>query len=100
METLWSSPHLAMKQLDQLGCHKALLKVCHHVFLCFTINGVLVLAFLFLILCEVSVQMFAHVHIQAKNINGLPSECFQILIFWVVVFSLAYWKLELCHREK
>jgi len=39
-------------------------------FLCFTTNGVLVLAFLFLILCEVTIYMFVHFHVQAENSNG------------------------------
>jgi len=42
-------------------------------FLCFTTNSVLVL---FLILCEVSVHMFVHVCVQAKNSNGTTVRMF------------------------
>ena len=60
-------PHLAVKWLDQL-CHRtALLKLS---FLCFTTNSVLVLAFLYFILCEVSVHMFVHICVQVKKSNG------------------------------
>ena len=55
-------------------------------FLCFTTNGVLVLAFLFLILCGVSIHMFIHICVQAINIKGTTvGERFQILIFCVVI---------------
>jgi len=36
-------------------------------FLCFTTNGVLLLAFLSLILYEVSVDVFVHIRVQAKS---------------------------------
>ena len=61
---------MAVKRLDRLRSRTALLKVCQHSFLCFTTNGVLVLAFLFLILCEISIHVFVHIHVQAKNSNG------------------------------
>ena len=41
-------------------------------FLCFTTNGVLILAFLFLVLCGASVHVFVHVRVQAKIVMGLP----------------------------
>ena len=67
----WKCPRgllgLAVKRLDWLHGRTALLKVCHcFSFLCFTTNSVLVL---FLVLCEVSVQVFVHVCIQAKKSN-------------------------------
>ena len=39
-------------------------------------NGVLVLAFLFLVLCEVSINVFVHVRVQAKNSNGTTVRTF------------------------
>ena len=62
-------PHLAVKQLDQLCSRTALLKVVTMSFLCFTTTGVLVMALSF-ILCEVSVHVFVHIHVQAKNSSG------------------------------
>jgi len=61
------SPHLAVKWLDRLRSPIALLKVCHHFLpLLHTTKGVLVLGFLFLVLCGVSI----HIRVQAKNSNG------------------------------
>ena len=42
-------------------------------FLCFTTNSVLVL---FLVLCEVSIHVFVHVCVQAKNSNGTTVRTF------------------------
>ena len=67
-------PRLAVKWLDQL-CHcTALLKLS---FLCFT--SVLVLAFLYFILCEVSVHMFVHICVQVKKSNGGMFSKFNLL---------------------
>ena len=76
VETLWRSPCLAVKWLVHLCCHTALLKVVTVSFLCFTTNCVLVLAYLFLVLCEVFVRMFVQVHIQDKNSNGTTVKTF------------------------
>ena len=43
-------------------------------FLFFTTNGVLVLAFLFLILCEVPVHVFVHLCVQAIDCNKTTME--------------------------
>ena len=59
----WGSPYVAVKQLDQLHLHIALLKVCHHILLLFHYKWHLVLAFLFHIVYEVSV------HMQFQNSN-------------------------------
>ena len=42
-------------------------------FLCFTTNSVLVL---FLVLCEVSVHVYAHIRVQAKSSNGTTVRTF------------------------
>jgi len=51
-------------------------------FLCFTTNSVLVL---FLVLCEVSVQVFVHLRVQAKNSNGTTLRTFSNFNLCVVV---------------
>jgi len=48
-------------------------------FLCFTTDCVLVLAYLFLILCEVFVRMFVQVCVQDKNSNGTTMRTFSNL---------------------
>jgi len=60
---------MAVKQLDQLCNRTALLKVVTMSFLCFTTTGVLVIALSFIV-CEVSVLVLVHIHVQAKNSNG------------------------------
>jgi len=42
----------------------------------FTTDGVLVLDFLFLVLCEVSIHVFVHIRVQAKNSNGTTVRMF------------------------
>jgi len=54
-------------------------------FPCFTTNGVLVLACLSLILCEVSIHMFVHIHVQAKNSNRTTVETFSNFNLFCVV---------------
>ena len=66
-------------------------------FLCFSTNSVLVLAFLFLVLCEVPIHLFVHVHLQAKNSNGTTMETFSILIFCVVLAHPLPFLPLLCH---
>ena len=51
-------------------------------FLCFTINSVLLFL---LVLCEVSVQVFLHVHVQAKNSNRTTLRAFSNFNLCVVV---------------
>ena len=45
-------------------------------FLCLTTNGLLVLAFLFLVLCGVSIHVFVHIRIQVQNSNGTTVRTF------------------------
>jgi len=74
----WGSPYVAVKQLDQVHRHTALLMVCHHVLLLFHYKWHLVLAFLdlFHILYEVSV----HMRFQNSNGNKLFKESFMWLL--------------------
>ena len=72
----WRSPCLAVKRVDWLHCHIALLKVCHHVLPLLHKWCPGILAFFFLILCEVSVHVFVHVCVQAKSSNGTTMETF------------------------
>jgi len=67
---------LAVKRLDRLHSRTALLRVCHHFLPLLHSNGVLILVFFFLILCGVSVQVFVHVCVQAKNSNGTTVRMF------------------------
>ena len=94
VETSRRLPRLAVKWLDQLHHHTALLKMS---FLCFTTNSVLVLGFLYFILCEVSVHVLYTFVYKLKIVTGLPWECFQISILNMVVASSLPFLLFLYH---
>jgi len=73
----WKRPKgllgLAVNWLDRLRSRTAFLKVCHRFLPLLHSNSVLVL---FLVLCEVSVHVFVHVRVQAKNSNGTTVRTF------------------------
>ena len=94
VETSQRLPRLAVKWLDQLRHRTALLKMS---LLCFTTNSVLVLAFLYFILCEVFVMCLYTFVYKLKIVTGLPWECFQISILYVVVASSLPFLLFLYH---
>jgi len=63
---------LAVKRLDRLHSRTALLKVCHR----FLPPLHIVSWYSFLVLCEVSIHVFVHVRVQAKNSNGTTVRTF------------------------
>ena len=72
VETPQRSPRLAVKWLDRLHSRTALLKVCHHFLSLLHYKWCPGTGFSLsrgLVLCGVSVHVFVHVRIQAKNSN-------------------------------
>jgi len=70
VESPQRSPHLAVKWLDRLCSHTALFKVCHHILPLLHCKWCPGTGFHFLTLCEVSVHVFVHAHVQAINSKG------------------------------
>ena len=71
------SPRLVVKRLDHYVVVQHFSRSVTVTFFCFTTNSVLVL---FLVLCEVSVDVFVHVRVQAKNSNWTTVRAFSHLL--------------------